>query len=523
MKGKTRVRIWGDLDLTAIDGADLCPTGVKERAILALLLVAPGHKRARRWLQAMLWADATPEAGATNLRQSIARLKRALAPADGLLHVDRMSVWLDPQAFEIQPRSNAGDMLFEGLDVGEETFEDWLLETRQWMEDTPTTPQSLHTIAPAKEPDRRPILTLRAGRGLVPDDGEVHRIVATLRNRLLCFELIDLREAMSPAPITKGLVMQVERMAPDVTAITLIDAAEGRMLWSQNAPATDVDQISAANLIEGALEALLSMTEPDASGEAAHLAGLLDMGRVFEGLFTPGVMSVEDMLLAVERGLETGPNALLFALRNCIRMLQYGERREGHGDIRHDVVADDLNASLTHGPSNALVHGLASHTHYLFLGDKEQAIEHGQIALAAAPHSAICTALVGLAHLRADRVEPAKDLAGRAVKLGRMSRYRPFLDGTYAAVLASANDFVGARQYAERTLARAPAFSAIRKVLFLAEEKLGMAENALATAELIRKAEPEFGARSIVSDTPSVSVSILRHPMAESARRLGLD
>ena len=90
-----RIHVFGAFCVTGPDGDDLTPRSEKGQALLALLLTAPQHKRTRSWLQDKLWSRSDPARGATNLRQVLATLRRALGHWDYLLQADRRTVWLD--------------------------------------------------------------------------------------------------------------------------------------------------------------------------------------------------------------------------------------------------------------------------------------------------------------------------------------------------------------------------------------------------------------------------------------------
>ena len=62
--------------------------------MLAMLAVAPGGRRERRWLQYKLWSERGEREGAASLRQTLSALRRALAPMGDVLEADRTTVTL---------------------------------------------------------------------------------------------------------------------------------------------------------------------------------------------------------------------------------------------------------------------------------------------------------------------------------------------------------------------------------------------------------------------------------------------
>ena len=130
-----KVKVWGPFDLRASDGRSLRPAVRKSCAPLAVLALTEGHRQSRKWLQTLLWSESTEERGAASLRQELARLKRCLGDA---LRSDNIDVWFEPGRFEID-HTTPGSVsqhceLLQGMDVGDEAFEDWLREQRQVLE-----------------------------------------------------------------------------------------------------------------------------------------------------------------------------------------------------------------------------------------------------------------------------------------------------------------------------------------------------------------------------------------------------
>ena len=52
-----KLRLVGQFRLLDGLGIDRSPRGAKARAVLAMLVQVPEHRRSRRWLEARLWSD----------------------------------------------------------------------------------------------------------------------------------------------------------------------------------------------------------------------------------------------------------------------------------------------------------------------------------------------------------------------------------------------------------------------------------------------------------------------------------
>jgi tetratricopeptide (TPR) repeat protein len=126
-----RAELRGPFRVFDKDGTDRTPKGGKERALLALLLLAPGQKRTRAWVQSKLWSDRSAEQASVSCRQALANVRKALGPLSDNLNSDRTALWLDPKA-DISRPTDAGDAeLLDDLDVRDPEFDSWLRDVRQ--------------------------------------------------------------------------------------------------------------------------------------------------------------------------------------------------------------------------------------------------------------------------------------------------------------------------------------------------------------------------------------------------------
>jgi hypothetical protein len=123
-----RVRLHGPFRVKDDDGTDITPVGMKERALLALVLLSPGQRRSRVWLQDKLWSDRDPQQGSGSLRQALSNIRKALGKAGDRLKADRTAIWLDPEV--PLPKDESGELL-DDIDVRDPEFSNWLRDQRQ--------------------------------------------------------------------------------------------------------------------------------------------------------------------------------------------------------------------------------------------------------------------------------------------------------------------------------------------------------------------------------------------------------
>jgi len=129
-------------------------SGRKERALLAVLAMAPGEPRSRDKLAGLLWSDRRDKQARDSLKQAILRLRKSFGTEHPLpiltdresLTLDAAKVAVDVQEFEQCLGEDSPDAvsravalyrgdLLDGLDVRDPAFEEWLLFERQRLRD----------------------------------------------------------------------------------------------------------------------------------------------------------------------------------------------------------------------------------------------------------------------------------------------------------------------------------------------------------------------------------------------------
>ncbi|RMI22772.1 hypothetical protein DA102_010145 [Sinorhizobium meliloti] len=132
------LRAVGQFELLDAAGVDRSPRSRKACGVLALLALAPGLRRSRTWLQAMLWSDRGGEQAAASLRQALRNIRQHLGSDRAVLRSDRLAVSLDAVmlgvSFEppIRPLSGQSEAeLFEDIDIADPKFRTWIQHQRQ--------------------------------------------------------------------------------------------------------------------------------------------------------------------------------------------------------------------------------------------------------------------------------------------------------------------------------------------------------------------------------------------------------
>jgi DNA-binding SARP family transcriptional activator len=140
-----RLGLLGTFSLAFGDDREMEISSRKNRALLAILALAPGHQATRERLCGLFWSDRGEEQARSSLRQSLAVLRKELAEADNLLlqtHDDVVALRpaaISIEAVEIAKLSAAIDVesvrrgaalwrgeLLADTSIKDQGFEDWL-------------------------------------------------------------------------------------------------------------------------------------------------------------------------------------------------------------------------------------------------------------------------------------------------------------------------------------------------------------------------------------------------------------
>jgi DNA-binding SARP family transcriptional activator len=212
----------------------------KTQALLAYLAVRPGQAHLRDKLAAVLWSGAGKEHARHSLRQSLSALRSALSLAQShTLVVQAQRVILDPSSVDVDvvaferfashdsPRSleqaaslYVGDFL-DGIDIGEEAFEEWLRDERTRLRETAVnvltrlvprqvkagslesaiqTAIRLLAIDPLREETHRTLMRLYARQG---------RLGEALRQYQACVSTLRTDLGVEPAEETRRVYREI--------------------------------------------------------------------------------------------------------------------------------------------------------------------------------------------------------------------------------------------------------------------------------------------------------------------------
>jgi len=143
IRASFRLELLGAFRLAAPDGARVDISSKRGMALLAMLASAAQGERTRAWLEEKLWGSREQAQAQGSLRRELSNLRALLNRGETpLLMSGHVSVRLDLNRVDVdlrELRSNGGASsgaglapgeFLEGLDIGEDSFEEWLREQR---------------------------------------------------------------------------------------------------------------------------------------------------------------------------------------------------------------------------------------------------------------------------------------------------------------------------------------------------------------------------------------------------------
>jgi tetratricopeptide (TPR) repeat protein len=366
-------RIFDDQD------RDVTPKGIKERGLLALLLMSPGQRRTRTWIQDKLWSDRTPEQASGSSRQALSNVRKALGHLGNRLKSDRSAVWLAPPIPIADAFDPAMGELLDDIDIADPEFSDWL-RTLRMQQDVPAPgPGFAATSLPVRP--HRPIALIyridRSGtaRGAFILRALSQRISAGL-GLLGDLDVIEMdAEDRLVADDQPAARVELECLDDSATAFVLIRVTGNpnrRIVWSGRlalapvlADIWDSEEVSRA--VNRAVQAVAD-TVVSTPGLASLSAINRAIRRVFE-FDRAGLAKAEELLSGAMEGDLRGP---ALAWRGFVRLTEALEFREADAAKLDEAMGFGQEALLT-APDHPVVLALVSQIMLKLANDQDKA------------------------------------------------------------------------------------------------------------------------------------------------------
>jgi hypothetical protein len=481
----------GPLRLIDRDGVDCTPRGRKACAVLALLAFAPGHKRARKWLQDKLWSDRGDEQGAESLRQTLTEIRRAMGSASGSLLADRQMVCLDRGRVEVNANApydgGEGDAseLLEGLDVRDPEFEGWLRDQRMRFETerekaakggaVHDQPAQIRPAAHAARPQvvLEPPQDTRSQQEAILTNSLTDLIAKTI-SEIGTVEVLDHRDgarerySQGPAlPAPTALVVQTSVLRDSHSAawrILLTEAASNRVIWTataqqRNAGVPNADDPSVLGQLNQVAEIAIGTFMAQFAQQGGQTVATFLCQQGIRHLYRLGAenFTIADRLFANAFDIE--PRGIYLAWRAYLRTFLLAERKY---TCRQTLVEETLGfmyRALEAEPLNSYVASFAAHVHTIMRRSYVAAYELAQRSIQLNRANALAWACLGIAecHLGKTKTGVKHTLMARDIAGGTPFRFH--IDGLACIASAMVGDVERAIWCGEASHALAPHFA----------------------------------------------------------------
>jgi tetratricopeptide (TPR) repeat protein len=520
--GKVRIQLVGPIKVVKSTGEDCTPRGRKACAVLAMLALAAGHKRSRAWVQEKLWGNRGKEQGAASLRQSLTEIRKAFGDARDCLAADSFVLSLIPNSFETDLADPAEleqvTELLEGLDIGEEGFEDWLRSERQAYDErivavTNRRRQAGELSGERKEQpscQNRIVLV----RGSAPDrteasvmaDSMIDTIAKTLME-LGAAEVLDRRDVdIDPAngdgvPTGDGvLVLRSDTYGADtrqIVRLALLQQPLNTLAWTSTLQSgdarsielSDADVLRCINLTVNV--AIDQFVRVRSAGSENTVASDLCYSGILH-LFRLGTTNFEaaDQLFA--RAFELSPRGIYLAWRAYLRTFLLAERQYRCRRTVEAEALDFMRRSLELEPYNSYVVGLSAHVQSIMRRSYVAAYELAERSIQLNHANPVGWACLGIAKSYLGKPEEGFRDTQLARTIAGSAPFRFQIDALACIAGTMAGEVDKAIYLAETSHAQAPTFAPPMRYLSALYAHTGQFDLSFDMVRKLQATEPDF-------------------------------
>ncbi|MDQ8732843.1 hypothetical protein [Bradyrhizobium sp. LHD-71] len=515
--GKVQVQLVGAFAIQGSSGEDRTPRGRKACAIVAMLALAPEGKRARAWLQDKLWSKRAPEQGAASLRQSLHELRVTLGADRDLIVADKFNVSLDRTRYvldldDIGSRRDAE--LLEGLEAGDEEFEDWLREQRSIFDErrANSRPSTRATSMPGPADaavNRQHILVLS---GAPADEAKTPFVVdslidaiaktvvelgvAKVYDRRVRSESFDIEELNA----RDGLSLRTEFLdseADKLVRLALLQIPETSMAWSSTLQLASSD---AANVDDPRIRACVNLVVNVAIDRFAKIGAIRSDPLLASSLCHSGILhlfrlgranfEIADALFA--RAFELEPRGIFLAWRAYLRTFMLAERQFTCRQTLDEEAFDFMRRALDLEPYNSYVAALSSQVHSIMRRSYVAAYEYAERSVNLNPANPLGWGCLGTAKSYLGKSIEGMQHTLYAREIAGLAPYRFQLDSVSCIASVVAGGTNHAIDLAETCHALSPTYAPPLRYLSALYAHRGDYELAHACVEKLRVNEPDF-------------------------------
>ena len=493
-----------------------------------MLALAPESKRSRTWLQDKLWSTRAPEQGAASLRQSIHEARMALGDDKELILADKFSLSLDRRRCivdlddESTSAARPGAELLEGLDLGDDEFEDWLREQRARFRER--KPNQVHAeatpitmdVPPAAQTgllvNQHKVLIL-SGERTHPSEASIIAdslldSVAKSVAELGVARVIDRRLPMSDRDTeptealnsSDALALHgdaIDTEAKKIVRLAMLQIPENSLAWSSTLQLSseevrDIHEPRALACINLVVNVAIDRFSKNNAGQPEHvIASSLCHSGVLH-LFKLGAVNFEAADRLFSRAFDIDPRGVYLAWRGFLRTFLLAERQfVDRQKIEHEAI-DFVRRALELEPHNSYVAALGAHVHTIMRRSYVAAYELAERSIELNPANPIGWACLGIAKSHLGKSAEGMLHTVLARQIAGSAPYRYQLDTLSCIASTMAGDFTRAIHMAEASHALAPSFAPPLRYLSALYAYQGEQDLSYQMVQKLKINEPDF-------------------------------
>jgi hypothetical protein len=438
----------------------------------------------RAMLQDKLWSDRGPEQGSASLRQELSKIRKDWGDWAEVLEVDTRIVSLRESLVRIEEAADGP--LYDGIDVRDPEFEDWLRARRQ----APTARAGKAPLETAA-----PILLIQQSKD---DDGDViaDYVRHAIGRGISDWGGVDVRRAGEDLP--DGGAVPVFNLRARGQALgdgiavraTLTSSHSGRICWQVAEFLTPSDPAALARFVNGCIDRTLKALS-GARPHAAHgtsVGHFAEMQRMFQTLGR----DYDQLYRTFAERFERDGRGINLALQAFLGCWAKGERQGRDLTTIQEEARALVRRAIEIEPHNALVHALGSHVFGFLLGEHGVARELSLKSTSLDKNGTLGWAFRSVANVNAGNLQEAYKDISHARSISGQGPHSLMIDSltVFSGVLAGrAEDVLPVGQTLS---ALKPDYSAPLRYMLAGYFSLGDEVRARMILERLRVIEPGF-------------------------------
>ena len=527
---RVSIRIVGPFGMRRSNGEDCTPSGRKSCAIVAMLALAPENKRSRSWIQDKLWSTRGKEQGAASLRQSLSEIRRALGPDRDCLVANAFVVSLDRSriAIDLDNPATLGAQdveILEGLDIGDQEFEDWLRLERQRVRKqgisaTADAGMSATNLTQSRRMPNHLLLTRKsaAGHGDSPVLADcvldtVAKSIGELGSAIVFDRRMERAEDCVSSDHCNALALHSEiddSNGNRVERLALLQLPDKSLIWSStlSVPRGGTLDLNDPNLLRCANLAVSIATDQFVKMHADGSERILSSALCYSGvlhLFRLGKINFEAADHLFARAFEIEPRGIHLAWRAYLRTFLLAERQFTCRQTIDAEAFDFMHRALELEPHNSYVAALSAHVQTIMRRSYVAAYELAERSVQLNHANPIGWACLGVAKSHLGKPEEGFQHTLTARAIAGSAPYRFQLDALSCIVGTMAGEFDKAIYLAEASHALAPEFAPPLRYLSALYSHAGQRELSLEMVQKLQRAEPDFSYEKLRDKTYPVA------------------